>query len=194
MRFQRVSYQDREMMESLYRVRYQVYCLERGFRNPADYPRKLECDEYDSFSHHYAALTDTGTVVGTVRIIVNSPLGLPLEQHCDLDFSCTGDDRSRIAEISRLAVLREWRSASVTLGLCRVIYQESRRMGVVSWYAAMDKGLQRLLQRYLLSFKLIRDSIDYFGPVSLYRGDIHAMAAAVASSRPDLYCYLSSAA
>ena len=33
--------------DSLYRLRYQVYCHEAGFLNPDNYPTGLECDKFD---------------------------------------------------------------------------------------------------------------------------------------------------
>ena len=41
---------DPELMERSYRLRYQVYCVERGFLDAGDYPEQLERDEFDRYS------------------------------------------------------------------------------------------------------------------------------------------------
>ena len=101
-KYKRVAPNDISMMASMYRVRYQVYCLECGFRDPAEYPYKMEWDEYDESSLHYVAITDSGEVVGTVRLVLDSHLGFPLENHCGLVLEKCEGARNDAAEISRL--------------------------------------------------------------------------------------------
>ena len=56
--FLRVSPHDTVLMEWVYRVRYQVYCIECGFENPQNYPNGMEWDKYDPYSIHFIALND----------------------------------------------------------------------------------------------------------------------------------------
>ena len=53
------------------RVRYQVYCVENRFENPADHSDALERDEFDSHAVH-SLLVDRQTrdVLGTVRLVL----------------------------------------------------------------------------------------------------------------------------
>ena len=100
-----------------YRVRHQVYCRELGFEPVrAD---GLETDAFDAQSIHCLVQSvSTGEYVGCARLVLTrqaerqSPL--PFEIACDavLDRSVVDPralDRSRIAEISRLAVVGNYR-------------------------------------------------------------------------------------
>jgi len=100
----------RDLLLEGYRIRYQVYCIERVFLNAADYPMQLESDEFDSHSIHILARHKSGTSAGTVRLVLHSEKGFPVQSHCtfDAEFADLGDPASprlrRYAEISRLAV------------------------------------------------------------------------------------------
>ena len=59
------------LLDQAFRLRFQVYCVERGFENPADHPDGRERDRDDDRSLH-SLLIDraTGSAVGTVRLIL----------------------------------------------------------------------------------------------------------------------------
>jgi N-acyl amino acid synthase of PEP-CTERM/exosortase system len=102
-------------IEECYRLRYEVFCVERGFLPCEDYPGQLESDAYDAHALHFLASHLHGEPAGTARLVLNSPLGLPMVPHCPLDagFRFLADPqhplRHRYAEISRLAVSRGFR-------------------------------------------------------------------------------------
>ena|SRR5690348_7881500 len=61
-----------ELLDEVFRLRYQVYCLERSFENASDYPDGRERDDDDSRSAHSLLLFRSAkgfenTAVGTVR-------------------------------------------------------------------------------------------------------------------------------
>jgi GNAT superfamily N-acetyltransferase len=87
----------------------------------------LLCDEFDSCAHNYAAYDDSGEVVGSVRVVPDGPLGLPLE-HC-LPLNGFRDGK-RLAEISRLAVAPEHRSSRLPALLMKAGYQRCLHIGV----------------------------------------------------------------
>lgn len=59
-----------EQREQAYRLRYQVYCEEKSFEDPAANPNGMEKDEYDNLAKHSLLIhRETGTLVGTVRTI-----------------------------------------------------------------------------------------------------------------------------
>ena len=92
--------------ERIFALRYQVYCLERGFLPPEDYPNGLERDGYDAYSTHIAANNLTGIVVGGVRL-VTPPDGepFPFQAHCPRLFANrTNPQNHECAEISRLVI------------------------------------------------------------------------------------------
>jgi N-acyl amino acid synthase of PEP-CTERM/exosortase system len=105
---------DDPVINDVYRLRYKVYCEEWGFEKPADHPGGLETDEYDPHSLHLGAFSqENGQLIGTIRLILNSELGFPIEKHCSFDTDLPWANRDRIAEISRLAVSKEYRKRAV---------------------------------------------------------------------------------
>ena len=82
-RFLRVD-DDPDLLLETYRLRYAVYCKETKFLEHEKYPDKIEKDEYDEHSIHFAALDDRGDIVGTLRLIRPSDktvsIGKPLSK------------------------------------------------------------------------------------------------------------------
>ena len=58
------------LLQHSYRLRYQVYCLERRFLRPEDYPQGTETDEFDPHSIHIGAMDRRGTLAGTARLVL----------------------------------------------------------------------------------------------------------------------------
>jgi N-acyl amino acid synthase of PEP-CTERM/exosortase system len=111
--FRKIAKED-PLLQDVFRLRYKVYCEEWGFENPADHPGGLETDEFDQYSVHLGAFCrERGNLIGTIRLILNSPLGFPIEQHCTLTSDLSNIGRHKIAEISRLAVSKEFRKRAI---------------------------------------------------------------------------------
>ena len=100
-----------------FRLRHEVYCRDLGFEPVRE--DGLETDAYDQHSLHclIRALA-SGSFVGCARIVLNNPQNpsqpLPFEAACAeaLDRRIVDParmDRSKIAEISRLAILGRYR-------------------------------------------------------------------------------------
>jgi N-acyl amino acid synthase of PEP-CTERM/exosortase system len=103
-----------EVLQATYSLRYQVYINEWEFENPEDHSVGLEFDDYDACSiHFYARCRTESKVIGTVRTILNSNLGFPIERHFDLIEEPKGLDRDTVGEISRLAVSKEFRRRAI---------------------------------------------------------------------------------
>ena len=99
-----------DLLKETYRLRYQVYCHEAEFLDDSEYPDEIESDIYDKHSVHFAALDHEKKIVGTLRLILHSGLGFPLEIHCpNHDRSKINFPPSQLGEISRLAVSKDWR-------------------------------------------------------------------------------------
>lgn len=192
-RFERVKRDDPRMAE-LFRLRYQVYCIERGFESPEDHPNGLEIDEYDQYSSHFCAVDiGTGQIIGTVRIVHDSPIGLPIERYCELDAETKfSGNPQRVGEISRLAISKDFNrrkkdkaihaAADVDLieanrlhkdrraleglivaGLHQCVYQESPELGLTHWYAAMSSGVFCLVRRWGIVWNKVGEQVEYHG-------------------------------
>ena len=62
-------------------LRYAVYCVECKYLDASQYPTQRETDEYDPHSIHFAATNERNEMVATLRLVRDSSLGFPLEQH-----------------------------------------------------------------------------------------------------------------
>jgi len=109
MSFKVVCLSDEIELKKVYKLRYKVYCEEWGFENPEKYPDRQETDEFDKNAVHFAAIDYSGRIVGTVRLILFSPDGFPLEKYCDISSSGEGVRGEDTAEISRLVISRNYR-------------------------------------------------------------------------------------
>ena len=101
----------RALLEQSYRLRYQVYCLERKFLRAEDYPNGLEIDEFDRHAAHIGAIDSHGELAGTARVVRSSEQGLPIFEHCvifpyETEFR---PENPRLVEVGRLSVSRSYR-------------------------------------------------------------------------------------
>ncbi len=104
------------LLDEVYRLRYQVYCVEHRFEQPPDDLPKREIDHYDSHSVHSALIhRQSGTVVGAVRLILPRPDegsdDLPIRNLLEPEARQAFDrfPRNRTAEASRYAVSKLFR-------------------------------------------------------------------------------------
>ncbi|WP_432821235.1 PEP-CTERM/exosortase system-associated acyltransferase [Trichloromonas sp.] len=201
-RFQRVANDDVRRMEQLYRLRYQVYCIECGFESPEDHPRGLEYDKYDAHASHFCAMVaGSDEIIGTVRIILPSDIGFPLLHHCQLYPVQRTIEPGCVGEISRLAISKDFRrreidkvlysqhpakipkmktindqrhqfESQIVAGLYQCVYHESRAQGLKYWYAVMVKGLSFLLGRWGITWREIGPEAEYHGLRAPYLADI----------------------
>jgi N-acyl amino acid synthase of PEP-CTERM/exosortase system len=193
-----------ELMEEHYRLRYQVYCLERKFLPAANFPQGLEMDDFDRHAVHVGAMDGCGVLAGTGRVVKVTAAGpgLPLFQHCRIFAEETEllDPDNTVVEISRLSMSRGyWRRRlkglpkrhdvrrDVFLALAKAIYQATKRLGATHWIVATETSLQRLLAHYGFPFRVIGPECDYGGPVSPYLMNLAAFDQVILSGRvPEL--------
>ena len=101
-------------LNAICQLRYQVYVNEWGFERPEDHPCGLERDEYDQHSIHlYARANHSDDVIGAARIILGSERTLPIERHFDISQFPSEVNREQTAEISRLAISKEFRCRAI---------------------------------------------------------------------------------
>ena len=114
--FEMVSASSHELKKEVYKLRYQVYCVENTFENPEHYPDNLEFDDFDQHSIHYLILhRKSGDYVATVRLILpdahDPEQPLPLEQYCKIDNVAVMQtiNRKHLGEASRLCVSKTFK-------------------------------------------------------------------------------------
>jgi len=109
---------DTNYLQDSYALRYKLYCEEAGFLREEDYPAKRETDSFDNFSIHVGAVNKAGLLVGTVRMVLPSHIGLPSFKHCKFfdEYKSISHHENPLfinaAEISRLALAKSYRRRS----------------------------------------------------------------------------------
>ncbi len=86
---------------------------------------------------------------------------------------------------------KERRSSSpeIMIGMYREIFRYSIDNGIRYWYAAMEKGLARLLDRMGFHFVPVGPETDYYGPVTTYIADLRELEVALAKTNPFLLAW-----
>jgi N-acyl-L-homoserine lactone synthetase len=154
-------------VSDVFKLRYQIYCLEKQFEKAEDYPHGLEFDLYDPYAVHFIAYHKE-VPLGTARLIMPNKHGLPVENHCNVVIPSVCDTRD-VAEISRLAVSSEAvknldvERSKITLGLIKQIYTIGSKLGIVYCFAAMNRALQRLLNNCGINFIQAGQPVEYHG-------------------------------
>jgi len=172
-----------------HRLRYDVYCRDRGYENPAEFPDGLEKDEFDNNSvHALVRHKDSNQAAGVVRLVLADQLNpekpLPIELHCGDTFDRTvlnqfDFSRAHIAEVSRFAVSSRFMAGAgvkqpaendssryfphISLGLIAMLFVASAHHQITHWYAVMEPSLSRLLSRSGIEFTPIGPIVDYHG-------------------------------
>lgn len=155
-------------------LRYQIYCVERGFEDAARHPNRMETDRYDEQSVHGVLFyRPWDEAIGTTRLILPEagPPSLPF--HVLLGKAGLAKARhlplATTAEVSRFAVSRafkpEWgpRSKLPCLGLIQLLLGLSLMHGVTHWAALMQPSLLRMLARMGIEFAPVGPLVSYHG-------------------------------
>ncbi len=129
-KFRFVEADSEDLKKEIYRLRYRIYVEEFGFEKPEDHPGGLETDEYEPNSLHFAALRGDNNVIGTVRLVLHSHRGFPVEHAVKTEFIGEKPPGEKLGEISRLAVSRDFRRR-----------KEDGRYGVESYLTQSEGGV-----------------------------------------------------
>jgi N-acyl amino acid synthase of PEP-CTERM/exosortase system len=186
---------DDDLRRAAFRIRHAVYCVELGYEAPR--PDGLETDEFDAQAEHcLLRSTASGDLVGCVRLVLTNPsdrdLPLPFERHCaaSLDRSVIDPrkvDRSRIAEVSRLAVIGQYRRRRgeqktpiglddndfgtpqrprfpyIAAGLYLGMLAQARHHGVETLFMLTERRLAKQLARLGVKMTAIGSPIEHRG-------------------------------
>jgi N-acyl-L-homoserine lactone synthetase len=152
--------------EKCFRLRCQVYCNEKRWLSPENFPDGLEKDEYDDKAVHVMALDEDFNLVGIMRIIRECDhKRLPYLGHPGLKGKRY--EAQNLAELSRLVITAERNRHLVLKGLFRLVYLTSRRIGVDNWVFVSEPSLIRFGARYNYYFDPICTPAKYYGGFTL---------------------------
>lgn len=97
-------------LTEIFRLRFQVYCIECEFLPASKFQEEMESDEYDVCSTHFAAYTKDDEIVGAIRLVQpQTHQAYPLEAHCRVFDGLQLPPRELTGEVSRLVVRKDYR-------------------------------------------------------------------------------------
>lgn len=183
-----VQANSKELLDSVFRLRFQVYCRERSFENAAAYPDGRERDDDDARSLHFLVLhRPTNSAVGTVRLILpRVGVDLPVLRLVGSEQRRAHLPRETTAEISRFAVPKGfgkrlrgdlWHGhrdpiadsgarpapSPLTFGLIRAVVMMCLAGGITHVVAMMEPALLRLLRPLGIEFRPIGQPVEHHG-------------------------------
>lgn len=210
--------EDSALLDSAFKLRFEVYCQECGFLPAADYPGGRERDGYDAQSAHFCSFNLAGELVGYVRLVrAGAAQTFPFQNNCQLASpTAARPNAADSAEISRLMVRHDYRrrrhdilsgvsvqpdaatpghekrrdTPQILLSLYRQMYVYSLQHGIRHWYAAMEPALARVLTRMDFAFVQVGPQADYYGPVAPYLADLRELESRLGGSNPALMSWL----
>jgi N-acyl amino acid synthase of PEP-CTERM/exosortase system len=203
-----------ELLDAAYALRFQVYCVEHQFEDPAQQQRERERDRYDRHSVQAVLIAKSSEdVVGCVRLILpdgdfpSLPLWSLLGRTEQMRLDSFG--RQHTAEISRYAIAKAYRrregesqypdvgepSANelrrlvphMSIGLLRGVGQLAARNGMTTVCAAMAPSLMRLLERFGLVFERLGAPVECHGTRQPCVGECEQLLAGMAGRNKDYF-------
>jgi N-acyl amino acid synthase of PEP-CTERM/exosortase system len=141
--FEMVPAVSEQLKNEVYKLRYQVYCVETSFEKKENHPNGLESDEYDISSVHYLIRHRKSEVyAATTRLILPSANYqeklFPIEKFTQIDKKELLENipRDKLAEASRFCVSKEFKrrknEASTLIGISSIweadFKEEERRV------------------------------------------------------------------
>ena len=196
-RFEIVVAKTDDELDEVFRLRYQVYCLERGFE-PAVGGREI--DRFDRLAVH-ALLRHrvSGQPLGTVRLVTRDPEGgsirFPIDEVCDAPLIRQLPHDSS-AEISRFALSKTFRAESgfsmplLRLFLIRGIVLLSGMLRVTHWCALMEPCFLRLLRANSVHFQAAGELVDHHGLRQPSYGVVVDMLAQLGREQPLIWDFV----
>jgi N-acyl amino acid synthase of PEP-CTERM/exosortase system len=179
------------LLDRVYELRYQVYCIENAFEDPAENPGAREIDADDDRAAHVLLIhRESGEAAGTARVILpDCRRALPIRRVLDSEGRRLFDHlpAHSVGEVSRFAVPKAFRRRRgedryadigmnepkaapeqrvmpfITFGLFRGIIGVCLESGLSHMAAVMEAPLIRLLGRFGLDFHAIGGVVEYHG-------------------------------
>jgi len=171
------------------KIRYHVYCVERGYEDPAAYPNGEESDLWDDDAVQFVARERvSGRCVGAIRLILPRAVDFPVETlGCLSPAASLKLRRRQLGELSRVCIVRTpqaWmyqgtltrglghvpknRELEVLIGLVRAVTVFGLQRGIERCYVLITEAFARLLGRLGLVLEPAGEPVDHRGLRSPY--------------------------
>jgi N-acyl-L-homoserine lactone synthetase len=154
-----------------YRIRYQVYCLEKKYENACHYPADMEADGFDEQSVHFIAWERSSrTWIAACRLIIAPPEQLPLFRVCPIKNMDFYMDLEHTAEISRLCALYSRRSGLPIIieRLLMILYGYSQENHIEHVFSLHSLSMNRVVKALGFSPQPISSECQHRGRRRVY--------------------------
>ncbi len=172
-----------------HRLRYQVYCLDRGFEATEAGSDGEEHDAFDAHAVHFVAYDNAGDACGALRLVF--PVSdFPAAQITRIDRAALAPLSGRVVELLRLCLRHPdghatgelFQGSDVMLAMLHAAWRYCRSEGISHWLCLITPALERLLGRLQVPFTAVGDSCRYRGKRRPLLTEIHPMMRAAIRS------------
>ena len=179
------------------RLRYRVYCEERGFEPGAN---GLEADDFDPHARHILVRSRiTGAILGTVRVVLprfgKGHQSFPMSRVCE-KFVLAPLPSMATGEISRFALTRDRtgvsNAAAALMRLCLMkgIVDISGQSRLTHWCAIMETSLLRLLRSTAIHFQPVGPTVEFHGVRQPAIGAIETVLGRILREQPAVWAFI----
>lgn len=172
-----------------HRLRYQVYCLDRGFEPAELAPDGEEHDAFDAHSVHFVAYDERGEACGALRLVFPVD-GFPAAHVTRIQQEALLPLAGKVVELSRLCLRHPdghatgelFQGSDVMLAMLHAAWRYCRTEGISHWLCLITPALERMLGRLQVPFEAVGDSCRYRGQRRPLLTDINQMMRAAMRS------------
>ncbi|RLA21340.1 MAG: hypothetical protein DRQ61_08700 [Gammaproteobacteria bacterium] len=182
-----------------YKLRHQVYCLEKGFEDASLSEGDWETDEFDDQAVHFIVQDQlTSEWIATLRIVLPEEQVLPITKLVNSGLSFDIESNSQIvAEISRVSILSKHRHSKafvsdhsypeILFGLIRAAKEYSDSKGINKWLFLCRRSLKKIAARGGMEMMEIGMPVNHRGARYPYLVDLHESFSGVERVSPGAY-------
>lgn len=166
-----------------YKLRYRVFCLEKGYEDPNTFRDQMERDEYDRNAVHFLVRDkEQERWVAAARLVIGTADSLPVTDVARIELPDLPSTQV-IAEFSRLLIVDGYRNPQqegmhepeIVLGLFRAAREYSRQVGIKHWVFFCRRGLWRMLANIGLGMEAVGPACTFRGLRIPYRMDMQTV-------------------
>jgi len=169
-----------------FNLRYQIYCLEKGYEEASKFKDELEKDEYDDRSAHFLIKHRADNQwIGVFRLIISNYEDLPICKSTHVSHLHRVDPHQIAAEFSRLAIIRPFQKLAgkkqhavddadmcIIFNAVSVGIEYSRKHGADKIYFLCRRSLTKVVNKMGIKTPQIGNKTVYRGTRYPYKLDL----------------------
>lgn len=154
-----------EKLTDCYSERYKIYCLEKKWLNPLDFPFEMEMDEYDKISKHIVIYDNSGRLKGYTRLIVSKDFkNLPVSKFPGIELE---NNPLYKGEVSRFISTDKKMGRMISMFLVRTMFNKCLDYRMRYSYFIVELSFVRYLKMMGFACEAITEPTEYFGDITV---------------------------